>query len=158
MHLTADGGTEDAIILITKLFHGEPRGIRIDIVDSSNVGNRAARSWDQLEPWRRTISAHIFDDLDRRDQQKNAGANQPFVGPNGRDGGMGLEEKSVGGLIGIEVVRDLGHDDRRRDGRRHDYCRVCIQRASDNGPEDDTVRLTKDNGDVVDYSINEHGA
>lgn len=125
MHLAADGGAEDPVVFVTKLFHRIPGRVRVDIVDAAKVGDGARRSRDQLQPWRRTVLAHIFDDLDEADEQENAGANEPFVGPNGIDGRLRLE-KSVRGLIGMEVVRDLGHNDRRLDGGRHARARMCI--------------------------------
>lgn len=118
VHLAADGGAEDTIVFITELLHGEPWLVWVDIMNASNVGNGGGRAGDELETWWRTISEHILDNLNSTDDNEDASTDEPFVGTNGRDG-IGFE-KSVGGLIvGTEVVLDLGHDDRRRDGRRH---------------------------------------
>lgn len=118
VHLTTDGGAKDTVVFITELLHGEPRAVGVDIMDASNIGNGGGRAWDELETWWRTISEHILDDLDGTDDEEDTSTDEPFVGTNGGDS-IGLE-KSVGGLIvGTKIVLDLGHDDRRRDGRRH---------------------------------------
>jgi len=118
VHLTTDGGAEDTIILVTELFHGEPWLVWVDIVDASNVRDGGGRAGDELEAWWRTVPKHIFDDLDSTDDNEDTSTDEPFVGANGGDS-IGFE-KSVGGLIvDTEVVLHLGHDDRRRDGRRH---------------------------------------
>jgi hypothetical protein len=119
VHLTADGGTEDTIVFIRELFHGEPRRVWVDIMHPADIWDCAGRTGEELETWRWSISHHISYDLDGADENEDACANEPFVGPNGIVGVLGLE-KSVGGLIGVEIVVNLGHDDRRRDRGRHD--------------------------------------
>lgn len=118
VHLTADGGTEDTIVIITELLHGEPWAVGVDIMDASNIRDGGGRTGDELETWWRTISKHVFGDLDGTDDEEDGRTDEPLVGTNGGDG-IGLE-KSVGGLVvGTKIVLDLGHDDRRRYGRRH---------------------------------------
>lgn len=119
VHLTANGGTEYTIVFITKLFHSEPRRVGVDIMHPSDIGDRAGWTGEELETRRWSISHHISYDLDGSDENENARANEPFVGSNGVECVLGLE-KSVGGLIGVEIIVNLGHDDRRRDRGRHD--------------------------------------
>ena len=66
----------------------------------------------------------VSDELDGSNEDEDASANEPFVGSNGVEGLLRLE-KSVGGLIGIEIAGNLGHDDRRRDRGRH-YQGNCL--------------------------------
>lgn len=115
VHLTTDGGAEDATVLVGELLHGEPWAVGVDIVDASNVGDGRGGAWDQLQAWRRSVFEHVLDELDGGDEDKDAGANEPLVGANG-SGGWGVEKSVSGGLVGgTEIVLDLGHNDRRRD-------------------------------------------
>ena len=119
MHFATDSGTEDTTIFITELLHGKPWLVWVDIVDASDVGDGARGTRDELQTRRRSVSQHVLYNLDRSNENEDASANEPFVGPNGVERALGLE-KNVGGFIGIEVVVNLGHNDRRRDGSRHD--------------------------------------
>jgi hypothetical protein len=118
VHLAADGRAENTVVLIAELFHRIPGRIGVDIMDTPDIRNRAHGPWEELEAWRRSVSQSIFNELNRGDKHEDGRSNEPFVSSNGIESVLSVE-KSVGGLVSVDVVVNLCHNDRRRYRGRH---------------------------------------
>ena len=122
MHLTANGVSEDAIVLVTEFAHGEPWGIGVNVVNASDVGDRGGGTRDQLEVgasrWL-VVYEEVVEELDGGDETEDGSADDPFVGEHGIANFLWLEERVGGDVVSRHVGLYLGRDDRRRDGRRH---------------------------------------
>jgi hypothetical protein len=121
VHLAADGGAENTTVLVRELLHREPGAVGVDIVNASEVGNRASRAGHELQArasgWL-IVDEEVVEQAEARNESENHGADGPFVGEEDIFCLLGLEQRVRGDVVGVHVVSDLGHNDRRRDGRR----------------------------------------
>jgi hypothetical protein len=86
VHLSANGVAKDAIVLIGKFLHGEPRAVGVDIVNSADVGDGASRTGHKLQTrasWGLVVDEEIVIKTHGQDQAKNGGSDEPFVGEDG---------------------------------------------------------------------------
>src|ERR1700712_1328766 len=72
VHLSADGGPENAIVFIAELLHGEPWGHWVNIVDTPDIGDGARGTGEELEPRRWLVSLRILEYLDSSNEDENA--------------------------------------------------------------------------------------
>ena len=114
VHFTADGESKETIVLIRELAHGVPWGHRVDIVNASDVRNSTPWSRNEFETGWWLVLEKISDKLKRSYQQEDACADKPFVGANGVPGLGVLLEQGFSGNVVLNIMLDLGHNDRGR--------------------------------------------
>ena len=132
MHLSADGVSEDTIVVVTKLPHRKPWAIWIHIVNAANVGDGASRAGHQLQSrafGRLIVDEEVVIQTHREDEGENRSSDEPLVGEEGVLEFLRFEESVGGNVMGSHIGINLGHDDRRRDRRRHSCCSWSTETA-----------------------------
>ena len=97
MHLATDRVAEKPIVLVAELPHRKPWAVWVNIVNTSNVGNRRCRSRNELQAgasrWL-IMDEEVMDQTNGGHQREDSSTDHPLVGEqygaNG-GGGFGLE-------------------------------------------------------------------